>query len=130
VNPSNGGTLGSSTDISIIPGANKFVGIATTAPASVLDVAGSTGSAITTISTNTTLDATHHTIIITSGTPTITLPAAASGNNRREYVIVNQTGAASTISTYLDFAGASATTIAANSSLTIQSNGSNWYRIQ
>lgn len=94
-----------------------------------VDVQGSFGAAITTTSTNLTLDDTHHTVIVTSGTPTITLPAAASGNSRRIYVIVNQTGSGVTISSYLDFTGAGNTTVAANSAIQIQSNGTNWYRI-
>ena len=104
-------------------------GINNFSPVSTLDVVGSNGKSITTVTGNTTLDATHHTVIITSGTPTITLPAA-SGVTRREYRLVNQTGSAVTISTYKDFAGSDATTISANSSMTFQSNGTNWYRVQ
>jgi hypothetical protein len=107
-----------------------LVGVGNITPNSSFEVNGSVGYAITTTSANLTLDATHYTVIITGGTPTITLPAAAAGNSRRIYVIVNQTGTARTISTYKDFAGANATTIAATSSVTIQSNGTNWYLIQ
>ena len=103
------------------------LGIGTSSPNSKLDVSGSVGAAITTTTTNLTLDATHHTVIVTSGTPTITLPAAASGNSRRIYVIVNQTGSGVTISSYLDFTGAGNTTVGANSAIQIQSNGTNWY---
>ena len=105
------------------------VGVGTASPNQSVDINGSFGAAITTTTGNLTLDGTHHTVVITGSTPTITLPAAASGNSRRIYVIVNQTGAGRTISSYLDFAGASATTVAANSSITIQSNGTSWYRI-
>lgn len=107
---------------------NDRVGVKTNAPNSSLDVSGSFGRAITTTSTDLTLDATHSTVIITGGTPTITLPAAASGNSRRIYRLVNQTGSAVTISSYLDFTGSSATTIAANSAIEVHSNGTNWYR--
>ena len=100
-----------------------------TVPVSYVDANGSLGAAITTTSSNITLDATHHTVIITSGTPTITLPAAASSNARRIYVVVNQTGSAVTISSYQNFSGSGTTTVAANSSIQIQSDGSNWYRI-
>lgn len=103
-------------------------GIGSTAPVSTLDVSGSVGSAITTITGNTTLGESHSTVIVTSGTPTITLPAA-SGVSRRKYRIVNQTSSAVTVSTYKDFAGADATTIAANSAIEFQSNGTSWYRI-
>lgn len=105
------------------------VGIGNINPNSTFEVSGSVGYSITTTSSNITLDATHYTVIITGSTPTVTLPAAGATNARRIYVIVNQTGAARTISTYKDFAGASATTVAANSSITIQSDGTNWYRI-
>jgi len=104
------------------------VGINATAPNSTLEVNGSVGYPIITTSGTLTLDATHYTVVITSGTPAITLPAAAAGNARRIYVIVNRTATPGTITSYLGFTAA-VTTIAANSSITIQSDGSNWYRI-
>lgn len=109
-------------------GGKTYIGSNVT-PNQTADVGGSFGAAITTTTTNTTLNDTHYTLIITGGTPTITLPAAASGNSRRIYVIVNQTGSGVTISSYLDFTGAGNTTVAANSAIQIQSNGTNWYRI-
>jgi len=105
------------------------MGIATTAPASKLDVNGSAGMGITTTSSNLTLDETHYSVIITGSTPNITLPAASTCD-RRIYVIVNQTAGARTISSYKNFSNAATTTVAANSSITIQSDGTNWYRIQ
>ena len=90
---------------------------------------GSTGFAITTTSSNLTLNSTHHTVIITGGAPTITLPAAGSTNTRRVYIIVNRTVSGVTITSYLNFSGSS-TSVGANSSITIQSDGTNWYRIQ
>ena len=106
------------------------VGIGTNSPNSTLDVNGSVGQAILTTGSNITLTAAHYTVILNNGsTPSVTLPAAAAGNARRMYVIVNQTSGARTISSYRDFTNTGATTIAANSSITIQSDGSNWYRI-
>lgn len=108
--------------------AGVSVGGATT-PVSTLDVTGSVGSAIRLISATRILDATDHTIIVTNSAAVVTLPAAASAT-RREYLVVNQTASSVTISSYLDFSGTSAITISANSSITIQSDGSNWYRIK
>lgn len=105
-----------------------YVGINTNSPNAYLDVNGSVAQAITTTSSNLTLNDTHYTVIITSGSPTITLPAASSCA-RRMYVIVKRTSGSSTISTYNAFSGTS-TTISANSAMTLQSDGSNWYRIQ
>lgn len=105
-----------------------FNGYGTSSPLSTSDVVGSVGVNITLSTGNLTLDATHATIIITSGTGTYTFPAA-SGATRRIYRIVNQTGGARTTSAYLDKAGASQTTVGANASLYIQSDGSNWYQI-
>jgi hypothetical protein len=105
------------------------VGVNASSPVSTLDVNGSTGAAINVVSSNITLDATHYTVILTSGTPIVTLPSAAS-STRRMYIIVNHTGTARTISTYKNYSNANTTTIAANSSITIQSDGTNWYQIQ
>lgn len=79
--------------------------------------------------TNTTLDQFESIVVLTSGTPTVTLPSASAVTNKK-YTIVNQTGTGRTISSYLDFTGSSATTITANSAITIQSDGTNWYRIE
>jgi hypothetical protein len=107
-----------------------YVGINTATPLSTVDVAGSVGTSIVLTSANLTLDETNYTVIISSGsTPTITLPTASATNARRIYVIVNQTSAARTISSYKNFSNAAATTIAATSSITLQSDGTNWYRI-
>ena len=121
-----GGTAQSNERIRITgPG---LVGIGNITPNSTFEVNGSAGYAITTIASNLTLDVTHYTVIITGGSPTITLPAA-SGCARRIYVIVNQTGSSRTISSYKDFQGSSSTQIDHESAITIQSNGTYWYRI-
>ena len=122
-------TSATNTERMEITGAGN-VGIGNINPNSTFEVSGSVGHSITLTGSNITLDATHHTVILSSGTPTVTLPAAGSTNNRRIYIIVNQTGAVRTTSTYKDFTNTNATTVAANSSITIQSDGSNWYRIQ
>lgn len=106
----------------------RKVGINQSTPTSTLHVSGSLSMSITTTSSNLTLDDTHYTVIINGGTPTITLPAA-SGVTGRIYVIVNQTAGARTITSYQNFSNSATTTVAANSSITIQSNGTYWYRI-
>jgi hypothetical protein len=119
---------GSSTErITVLSSGN--VGINAGTPVSTLETNGSVGAAINVTSSNITLDATHYTVILTSGTPTVTLPSAGS-STRRMYIIVNHTGTARTISTYKNFSNANTTTVAANNSITIQSDGSNWYQIQ
>ncbi len=115
------------------------VGIGTPSPNSLLDVAGSTARAITSTSTNLTLDNTHSTVIVTGSTTlTITLPGAPI-SNRRVYTIVNNNSNATGISIavasgnnyYIVFGGAiTGTSIAVNSAITVQSNGTNWFRIQ
>ena len=107
------------------------VGIGTTTVNAKLDVSGSVGYAITTTAAATlTLDATHHTVIINTGATTIITLPAASTCARRIYVIVNRTAAARTISTYQTIASGTSTTIATSAAMTIQSDGTNWYRIQ
>ena len=110
---------------------NGNVGINTNAPVSTLDVNGSASAAITVTSANITLDATHSTVILAVGsTPTVTLPTAAS-STRRIYTIVNQTIAARTISSYKSItSGTNTTTVNASTSVTIQSDGTNWYQIR
>ena len=124
-----GGTTQSSNERMRITGTGS-VGIGTNSPNSSIDVAGSVGHAITTTNTNITLDATNYTVILTSGTPIVTLPAAAAGNARRIYVIVNQTPGNRTISTYKDFSGSNSTFLWSGFSMAFQSDGTNWYEIQ
>jgi hypothetical protein len=123
-----GGTSQASNERMRITGTG-LIGIGNTSPISTLDVVGSMGNSIVTTNASLTLNASHYTVIITGGSPTITLPAAAS-NTRRVYVIVNRTNSAKTISTYQGIASNNVTTIAANTSITVQSNGTNWYQIR
>jgi hypothetical protein len=103
------------------------LGVGETNPQSTLDVNGSVSSSITTLSANATLNDTHHTVIISGGT-TFTLPLA-SGCIGRIYILVNRTATAKTLSSYQAFSGSS-TSLAANSGITLQSDGTNWYQIQ
>ena len=91
---------------------------------STLEVRGSVSTAITTTSTNITLDETHHAIVVTASS-TITFPAANTCEGRM-YKIKNTTNTLLTTSTYTNNLGGTSTTIPANSSLEVQSNGSVW----
>jgi hypothetical protein len=99
-------------------------------PNSRLDVKGSFGYGIEVISVNYTATDDDHTIIIASSVGaaalTVTLPGAGTCP-RREYVIVNRNASAKTVTSYNDFSGTS-TAIPGNGSITLQSNGSNWFR--
>ncbi|MFN8284492.1 MAG: hypothetical protein U0U67_14820 [Chitinophagales bacterium] len=111
------------------------VGVGTPLPQNRLDDSGSLGLGIRLTTVSVTLGIDDHTIIIPNsvgaGTVTLTLPAANTCT-RREYVIVNQnvTTAKTFSINYLDFTGTAVNTIPANGSITIQSNGTNWYRIR
>jgi hypothetical protein len=109
------------------------VGIATSAPNSDLDVAGSLSLSIKTVTTSYAVLAQDHTVIIngTVGTETITLPTA-SGITGRIYVIKRIDANAGTI--VIDANGAetidgSLTESLVNQydSVTLQSDGSNWF---
>ena len=109
------------------------LGIGTGAPVSTLHVSGSLSTALTSTGTNLTLTAAHHTVKLTATGLTITLPSAASAfgdGAGRIYCINNPNGATSTISTYNALAGGTSTTIAANSALWLQSNGTTWDQIK
>ena len=134
VNTSNAMVLGSINGINNAVATVK-VGVGTTFPQNRLDDSGSLGLGIRLTTINTTLGIDDHTIIIPNSvgmnTIVLTLPAANTCT-RREYVVVNQnTTASKTFSiNYLDFTGTAVNTIPGTGSITIQSNGTNWYRIR
>ncbi|MBS1643536.1 MAG: hypothetical protein JST36_00725, partial [Bacteroidetes bacterium] len=104
--------------------------VGTTTPNSGLDVNSSVGAAIRTTSASTTLGDDDYTLIVQTGSSiTITLPAASSSNARRIYNIINSSGGSITVGAFLNYAGASTTTISNASKITIQSDGSDWYQI-
>ena len=108
------------------------VGIGTASPNSTLEV---NGAMATTISkqagtTAVTLDNTASVWYFTgAATATVTLPTASTCTNRR-YVIVNRLGSARTISSYNNLSGIGTTSLAANSSVEIISDGTNWLQIK
>lgn len=110
---------------------NGFFGIWTgNGTSSTLHVNGSIATSIIVISTDLTLTVSHKTAIIPLGSAfTVTLPAA-SGITGRVYTIVNNTVGAKTIGSYIDLAGATVTTMAAASSVEVQSDGTSWHQIQ
>jgi trimeric autotransporter adhesin len=107
------------------------VGVVNPAPLSTLDVNGTIGIKVKSAQAAGTNnpDNTASIWLYSTGTGTISLPAAATCTNRL-YIIVNQTGAARNISSYLNLAGAAQTTLANATSITIMSNGTNWLQTQ
>lgn len=64
-----------------------------------------------------------------TGTASITLPSAGSCSGRT-YTIVNRSGSSRTISTYYTLSGSTSTSISANTSIDLISDGSTWYRVR
>jgi hypothetical protein len=96
-------------------------------PISTLDVLGSYGVAITTSSAaSLVLLATDSTVVLTlAGLQNIVLPSATTVL-RRIITLSNPTAIAKITSAYLNLTGTSTTTIPANSTITLQSDGANW----
>jgi hypothetical protein len=112
-----------------IYGTGGYVGIGATAPKSLLEVNGSVGFKISiqSGSTSITLDNTAS-VWYFSGSASINLPAANTSTNRL-YRIVNRSNTARIISTFTNLSGTSTTSLSANSTLEIISDGSNWLQI-
>lgn len=108
------------------------VAIGYTSPLSRLDVNGAIGTTIKKITVNTTLD---NTAAVWYASPlplspmTLTLPSAGTVTNRR-YVVVNRSASTVNISGYTNLNGTSTTTISANSSIEIISDGTDWLQIK
>lgn len=114
-----------------VDGSASSVGINTNAPSSTLHVNGSMSHAVTTAPGSITLTSANYTVFLTGTSDAIvTLPSAAVSVGRI-YVLVNQTTAKNTSPYYQTFTlGVTSPVIAANSSITLQSDGINWNRIQ
>ncbi|TBN04289.1 hypothetical protein EYD45_06620 [Hyunsoonleella flava] len=103
------------------------VGIGTTTPVSTLDINGSLSANITTTSGNLTLDDTHHTVVL-GGNHSITLPAANTCAGRI-YIVKNPTTNTPIVSSYLDLTGTAATILNSETTISLQSDGTNWQQI-
>lgn len=106
------------------------VGINTATPSSGFDIQRSMGWKVNTISTNTTLDVTHN-VVLASGTITITLPTAV-GNNRVYAIKKTDATTILTINTSLSQTIDGNTSVQLTtqySSITVISNGANWFII-
>jgi hypothetical protein len=97
---------------------------------SVFQVKGSQARSIVSTSASLTLSDNHHTVVFTGGDASVavTLPAAnlVAG---RTYVLRNTSGSTKMISTYIDQTGASITSLANNTVIWLQSDGTNWISI-
>lgn len=108
--------------------ASGRVGVGTATPNSTLQVAGSLALPITALSTATTLDATHYTVLC-NGTFTVTLPAASTCAGRI-YNVKNVGTGTITVDGNASETIDGATTYALSTqyqTLTLQCDGSNWF---
>jgi hypothetical protein len=122
--------IGTATPLSLftVNGNSYFGGNA--AATSTVHIGGSLATAISTKVANYTLTTSDYTIIFDGTTLTATLPAANTCVGRI-YVLVNRNVTSLTTSiAYQTFTtGVTSTTITAGSSVVLQSDGTNWYRI-
>ncbi len=130
------GTTAVETSTALTIDASQNVGIGITAPLSTLDVSGSLGLKVTSLSSATTLSAAHNVVLASDagGSFTITLPAAASNAARTYYI--KKTNSSSDIIT-IDGNGAEtidgATTLVLyiqNDACRIVCDGSAWYVLE
>nr|WP_298794554.1 hypothetical protein [uncultured Allomuricauda sp.] len=92
---------------------------------STMQVNGSMSTAILRITNNITLTEDHHTIIMTGGSPNVTLPNANSCQGRI-YIIKNYSGGNRFISTYRADNGGTSTQIRNGRCYVLQSDGTEW----
>ncbi len=104
------------------------VGFGTTSPASRVHIQGDLSKKIVVTTTNHTA-VNDHTIVLDGSnlTLTIDLPNVATG---REYRIVSYGTGNVLNQSYIDFSGASTTALPSNGAIVIQSDGTNWRRVQ
>ncbi len=109
---------------------NGNVGIKTSTTNSALEINGAIAPKFSSQSGSSavTLDNTASVWYFT-GTASITLPAASTCTNRM-YIVVNRTAGAKTISSYTDLSGSASTSIPANNSVTLSSDGTSWLQIK
>lgn len=101
------------------------VGIGTNTPNSTLSVEGSISNKVDIVTSNVTLDETHHTVLANSTSNiTITLPNPSSSNVGRTYVIKNINTGNVTISGSIE--GSSSLNVRQKESVELISNGSTW----
>ncbi len=127
-----GNTL-ADTGLTITP--SSLFGINQATPLSRLDVGGSLGLPITEVNVNTTLDATHHTLLVNTNSAdrVVTLPAA-SGATRRIYNIKKIDTGANTVTVdgnAAEFIDGGGNTVIGSpyESVTVQSDGTQWWII-
>ena len=74
------------THMFYLDGTNNEIGVNTSTPASTIDIQGSMGLKLTTITSATTLDQTHNVVLCNTGSYTVTLPAAADNTGKVYYL--------------------------------------------
>lgn len=112
---------------------NNRLGLGTATPESTVQVNGSFATKVNTISTNTTLDDTHHVVLVdaSSGDVTLTLPLASSGD-ARQYMVKKTDSSSNDViiarsgSDTID-GDTDATLSVQYEARTVISDGTNWY---
>ena len=105
------------------------VGIGTATPSSKLALNGSFATAINKQTNNYPLTANDYTVIFNGTSLIATLPAATTCTGRI-YVVVNQHSSNLSISSYQNLSDALTTSVNPGTSITLQSDGINWYQIR
>ena len=98
--------------------------MSTISPNSNLEVNGSFGGSVNTITGATTLDNTHHIVVVTGNT--VTLPAVAITKARRIYHIANKRGVAINIGNYTNMSNIVVNSVPANTRVSVVSTGTAW----
>ena len=96
---------------------------------SVLQVFGSLSMPISSIATSTSIGGGNFTVICTA-TLTLTLQAASTNKGRIYCIIAQGAAVVTTNVTFINLAGVGVTTIAAGTSVMLQSDGTNWQQIK